>query len=40
MEQQEPGDRWTITPIGWVESPLADPASAPKQGNEGTPDDE
>ena len=24
--------------IGWVESPLVDPASAPKQGDEGSPD--
>jgi tRNA-Thr(GGU) m(6)t(6)A37 methyltransferase TsaA len=27
-----------LTPIGWVESPLADPSHAPKQGNEGSPD--
>ncbi len=27
-----------LTPIGWVESSLTDPASAPKQGNEGAPD--
>jgi tRNA-Thr(GGU) m(6)t(6)A37 methyltransferase TsaA len=27
-----------LTPIGWVESPLADPARAPKQGDEGSPD--
>jgi tRNA-Thr(GGU) m(6)t(6)A37 methyltransferase TsaA len=27
-----------LTPIGRVESPLADPASAPKQGDEGAPD--
>jgi tRNA-Thr(GGU) m(6)t(6)A37 methyltransferase TsaA len=27
-----------ITPIGFVESPLIDPASAPKQGDEGAPD--
>jgi tRNA-Thr(GGU) m(6)t(6)A37 methyltransferase TsaA len=27
-----------LTPIGRVESPLTDPASAPKQGNEGAPD--
>jgi tRNA-Thr(GGU) m(6)t(6)A37 methyltransferase TsaA len=25
-------------PVGWVESPLVDPASAPKQGDEGAPD--
>jgi tRNA-Thr(GGU) m(6)t(6)A37 methyltransferase TsaA len=27
-----------VTPIGEVESPLTDPASAPKQGHEGAPD--
>jgi tRNA-Thr(GGU) m(6)t(6)A37 methyltransferase TsaA len=27
-----------LTPIGTVESPLADPAAAPKQGSEGAPD--
>ena len=27
-----------VTPIGWVESPLTDPAEAPKQGHEGGPD--
>ncbi|HYY73555.1 MAG TPA: tRNA (N6-threonylcarbamoyladenosine(37)-N6)-methyltransferase TrmO [Solirubrobacterales bacterium] len=27
-----------MTPIGWVESPLIDPASAPKQGDEGAPE--
>jgi tRNA-Thr(GGU) m(6)t(6)A37 methyltransferase TsaA len=27
-----------LTPIGWVKSPLTDPASAPKQGDEGAPD--
>ena len=25
-------------PVGWVESPLTDPASAPKQGHEGSPE--
>ena len=30
--------RFEITPIGRVESPLDDPASAPKQGDEGAPD--
>ena len=30
--------RFEITPIGWVESSLTDPASAPKQGDEGAPD--
>jgi tRNA-Thr(GGU) m(6)t(6)A37 methyltransferase TsaA len=27
-----------LTPIGWVESPLTDLASAPRQGDEGAPD--
>jgi len=27
-----------LSPIGEVESPLTDPASAPKQGDEGSPD--
>lgn len=27
-----------LTPIGRVESPLSDPAAAPKQGDEGAPD--
>jgi tRNA-Thr(GGU) m(6)t(6)A37 methyltransferase TsaA len=30
--------RFELTPIGRVESPLADLASAPKQGDEGAPD--
>jgi tRNA-Thr(GGU) m(6)t(6)A37 methyltransferase TsaA len=30
--------RFELTPIGTVESPLTDPASAPKQGDEGAPD--
>jgi tRNA-Thr(GGU) m(6)t(6)A37 methyltransferase TsaA len=30
--------RFEIQPIGTVESPLTDPASAPKQGDEGAPD--
>ncbi len=30
--------RIELTPIGRVESPLTDPASAPKQGDEGAPD--
>jgi tRNA-Thr(GGU) m(6)t(6)A37 methyltransferase TsaA len=29
---------YTLKPIGWVESPLIDPAAAPKQGEEGSPD--
>jgi tRNA-Thr(GGU) m(6)t(6)A37 methyltransferase TsaA len=30
--------RFEVTPIGRVESPLKEPASAPKQGDEGAPD--
>jgi tRNA-Thr(GGU) m(6)t(6)A37 methyltransferase TsaA len=30
--------RFELTPIGTVESPLTDPKSAPKQGDEGAPD--
>jgi len=30
--------RYELQPIGWVESPLVDPAVAPKQGNEGSPE--
>ena len=30
--------RIELTPVGWVESPLTDPAAAPKQGDEGAPD--
>ena len=32
------GDSFEVTAIGWVESPLTDPAGAPKQGEEGAPD--
>jgi tRNA-Thr(GGU) m(6)t(6)A37 methyltransferase TsaA len=32
------GPRYAIDPIGVVESPLTDRASAPKQGDEGAPD--
>lgn len=31
-------ERFELAPIGRVESPLTDPASAPKQGTEGVPD--
>lgn len=31
------GDRYEVRPIGRVESPLVDPAVAPKQGIEGSP---
>ena len=30
--------RYEVRPIGWVESPLVDRDSAPKQGDEGAPD--
>jgi tRNA-Thr(GGU) m(6)t(6)A37 methyltransferase TsaA len=30
--------RFEVTPIGKVDSPLTDPASAPRQGDEGAPD--
>ena len=30
--------RFELIPVGTVESPLTDPASAPKQGDEGAPD--
>jgi tRNA-Thr(GGU) m(6)t(6)A37 methyltransferase TsaA len=29
--------RFEVSPIGWVESPLDDPAQAPRQGREGAP---
>jgi tRNA-Thr(GGU) m(6)t(6)A37 methyltransferase TsaA len=29
---------YQVRPIGWVESPLVDRASAPRQGDEGAPD--
>ncbi|MGH3767494.1 MAG: tRNA (N6-threonylcarbamoyladenosine(37)-N6)-methyltransferase TrmO [Pseudonocardiaceae bacterium] len=31
-------DSYELRPIGWVESPLVDPTTAPKQGDEGSPD--
>jgi tRNA-Thr(GGU) m(6)t(6)A37 methyltransferase TsaA len=30
--------RYEVRPVAWVESPLVDRASAPKQGDEGAPD--
>ena len=30
--------RYTLQPIGWVESPLVDRDTAPRQGDEGAPD--
>jgi tRNA-Thr(GGU) m(6)t(6)A37 methyltransferase TsaA len=32
------GEGYLAVPVGRVESPLTDPASAPKQGREGAPD--
>jgi tRNA-Thr(GGU) m(6)t(6)A37 methyltransferase TsaA len=32
------GARFEVKPIGVVESPLTDPAAAPKQGHEGSPE--
>ena len=32
------GKRYEVVPIGTVRSPLTDPATAPKQGDEGAPD--
>jgi tRNA-Thr(GGU) m(6)t(6)A37 methyltransferase TsaA len=29
---------YVLQPVGWVESPLEDPASAPLQGDEGAPE--
>jgi tRNA-Thr(GGU) m(6)t(6)A37 methyltransferase TsaA len=31
-------NRYELRPIGYVQSPLTDPATAPKQGDEGAPD--
>jgi tRNA-Thr(GGU) m(6)t(6)A37 methyltransferase TsaA len=31
-------ERYEVTPIGWVESPLTDRAQAPRQGDEGAPE--
>jgi len=33
----EHNPRYEVLPIGWVESPLEDPAQAPRQGDEGAP---
>jgi tRNA-Thr(GGU) m(6)t(6)A37 methyltransferase TsaA len=32
------GSRYVLQPIGWVESPLVDRETAPKQGDEGAPE--
>ena len=34
----EPDASYQVRPIGWIESPLVDPAEAPKQGEFGAPD--
>lgn len=31
-------ESYDLRPIGWVSSPLEDPETAPKQGNEGSPE--
>jgi tRNA-Thr(GGU) m(6)t(6)A37 methyltransferase TsaA len=31
-------ESYDVRPIGWVDSPLVDPADAPRQGDEGAPD--
>lgn len=33
-----PESAYLVQPLGWVHSPLVDPATAPKQGDEGAPD--
>jgi tRNA-Thr(GGU) m(6)t(6)A37 methyltransferase TsaA len=38
MEESMTDVEYVIRPIGRVESPLRDPADAPKQGDEGAPD--
>ena len=38
MPGRLPPSDFSVTPIGRVESPLTDPATAPKQGHEGAPD--
>lgn len=38
MPKRGNDDSFELRPIGWVESPLVDPATAPKQGDEGAPD--
>lgn len=34
----QPRSAYEVRPIGWVESPLSEPADAPNQGAEGAPD--
>ena len=36
-EDERRNQSYEVTPIGWVESTLVDPAEAPKQGDEGAP---
>jgi tRNA-Thr(GGU) m(6)t(6)A37 methyltransferase TsaA len=38
MSPTLPAPQLTLAPIGRVESPLVDPAAAPRQGDEGAPD--
>ena len=38
MENQLSDRHHELWPIGWVESPLVEPETAPKQGNEGSPE--
>ena len=38
MPDEPPDAGFNVRPIGWVESPLVDPHTAPKQGDEGAPD--
>jgi tRNA-Thr(GGU) m(6)t(6)A37 methyltransferase TsaA len=38
MKSGDAQARFEVIPIGEVESPLTDPASAPKQGHEGSPE--
>jgi tRNA-Thr(GGU) m(6)t(6)A37 methyltransferase TsaA len=34
----QPHNTYEVRPIGWIESPLSEPADAPNQGGEGAPD--
>ena len=38
VPDEPPDAGFNVRPIGWVESPLVDPHTAPKQGDEGAPD--
>lgn len=37
-DRPDPMSAFELRPIGWVRSSLVDPATAPKQGDEGAPD--